>query len=50
MIHATAIIDSKAELDANVEVGPHSVIRQNVSVGAGTVIGPHVFIHPGLAG
>lgn len=46
MIHATAIVDSKAELDANVEVGPYSIIRQNVSIGAGTVIGPHVVIEP----
>jgi len=46
MIHATAIVDSKAELDANVEVGPYSIIRQNVSIGAGTVIGPHVIIEP----
>ena len=46
MIHATAIIDLKAELDANVEVGPYSIIRQNVSIGAGTVIGPHVIIEP----
>ncbi len=46
MIHETAIIDSKAELDANVEVGPYSIIRQNVSIGAGTVIGPHVIIEP----
>jgi UDP-N-acetylglucosamine acyltransferase len=46
MIHATAIIDSKAELDANVEVGPYSIIRQNVSIGAGTVIGSHVVIEP----
>ena len=46
MIHATAIVDSKAALDANVEVGPYSIIRQNVSIGAGTVIGPHVIIEP----
>jgi UDP-N-acetylglucosamine acyltransferase len=46
MIHATAIIDSKAELDANVEVGPYSIIRQNVSIGSGTVIGSHVSIEP----
>jgi len=46
MIHATAIIDSKAELDSNVEVGPYSIIRQNVSIGAGTVIGSHVIIEP----
>jgi len=46
MIHPTAIVDSKAELDANVEVGPYSIIRENVSVGSGTVIGPHVMIEP----
>jgi UDP-N-acetylglucosamine acyltransferase len=46
MIHATAMVDSKAELDANVEVGPYSIIRKNVSIGAGTVIGPHVIIEP----
>ena len=46
MIHATAIVDSKAELDADVEVGPYSIIRKNVSIGAGTVIGPHVIIEP----
>ena len=46
MIHATAIVDSKAELDANVEVGPYSIIRHNVSIGAGTLIGPHVIIEP----
>jgi UDP-N-acetylglucosamine acyltransferase len=46
MIHATAIIDSKAELDTNVEVGPYSIIRQNVSIRAGTVIGSHVVIEP----
>jgi len=46
MIHATAIIDSKAELDTNVEVGPYSIIRQNVSIGAGTVIGSHAVIEP----
>ena len=46
MIHVTAIIDSKAELDTNVEVGPYSIIKENVSIGAGTVIGSHVVIDP----
>ncbi|KAF0804115.1 acyl-ACP-UDP-N- acetylglucosamine O-acyltransferase [Alcanivorax xiamenensis] len=44
MIHPTAIIDPKAELAADVEVGPYSVIGPDVTVGAGTVIGPHVVI------
>lgn len=46
MIHPTAIIDPKAELDENVSVGPYSIIRENVRIGAGTQIGPHVVIDP----
>ena len=44
MIHPTAIIDPKAELAGDVEVGPYSVIGAHVTIGAGTVIGPHVVI------
>jgi UDP-N-acetylglucosamine acyltransferase len=44
MIHPTAIIDSKAEIDSHVEIGPYSVIRGNVSIGSGSVIGPHVIV------
>ena len=43
-IHATAIVDPKAELDSSVEVGPYSVIGPNVRIGSGTVVGPHVVI------
>lgn len=46
MIHQTAIIDSAAEIDANVTIGPYCVIGKQVSIGAGTVIGPHVVIEP----
>ncbi len=46
MIHPTAIIDSKADIDSNVEVGPYSIIGANVHIGSGTVIGPHVVIQP----
>ncbi len=46
MIHPTAIIDKKAEIDRNVRVGPYSIIRQDVVIGSGTVIGPHVVIEP----
>lgn len=46
MIHETAIVHPGAELDADVEVGPYSVIRENVCIGSGTVIGPHVVIEP----
>jgi len=46
MIHPTAIVHPKAEIDTNVEIGPYSVIAANVSIGNGTVIGPHVVIEP----
>jgi UDP-N-acetylglucosamine acyltransferase len=44
MIHPTAIIDKKAQIDRDVEIGPYSVIRGNVTIGSGTVVGPHVVI------
>jgi UDP-N-acetylglucosamine acyltransferase len=43
-IHPSAIVDSKAELDSSVEVGPYSIIGPDVRIGAGTVVGPHVVI------
>lgn len=44
MIHSTAIIDKKANLDTTVTVGPYTVVRDNVTIGAGTEIGSHVTI------
>jgi UDP-N-acetylglucosamine acyltransferase len=43
-VHATAIVDRHAELDATVEVGPYSLIGPRVKIGPRTVIGPHVVI------
>ena len=43
-IHPTAIVDSHAELDSLVEVGPYSIIGPHVRIGARTKIGPHVVI------
>lgn len=43
-IHASAVIDSKAELASDVEVGPYSVIGPNVKIGAGTKVGSHTVI------
>lgn len=43
-IHPTALVDSKAELDSSVGVGPYSVIGPHVKVGAGTTIGAHCVI------
>jgi UDP-N-acetylglucosamine acyltransferase len=46
MIHPTAIVDTKAEIDSNVNVGPYSIIEANVRIGSGSVIGSHVVIQP----
>jgi UDP-N-acetylglucosamine acyltransferase len=43
-IHQTAVIDSGAELDATVIVGPYVVIEKGVRIGANTKIGPHAVI------
>jgi len=43
--HPTAIIDSRAELADDVEVGPYAIIEDQVSIGAGTVIAAHAVIH-----
>ena len=44
MIDKTAIIDSKAKLDKNVQVGPYCVIGPNVEIGENTIIQSHVNI------
>jgi UDP-N-acetylglucosamine acyltransferase len=44
MIHKTAIIDSKAKLNENVQVGPYCVIGPNVEIGENTIIQSHVNI------
>ena len=43
-IHATALVDSAAELDSSVSVGPYSIIGPHVKIGAGTTVGPHCVI------
>ena len=43
-IHATAIVEPGAELADDVEVGAYSIVRGNVRIGAGSVIGPHCVI------
>jgi UDP-N-acetylglucosamine acyltransferase len=44
MIHPTAVIDPKAQLDPSVEVGPYAVIDGHVSMGPGCRVGPHVYL------
>lgn len=43
-IHATALVDSRAQLDSSVSVGPYTVIGPHVRIGAGTSIGAHCVI------
>ena len=44
MIHPTAIVDPKAHLDEDVEVGPFTVIGPGVTIRRGSRIGPHVVV------
>ena len=44
MIHKTAIIDPKAKISLNVEIGPYSIIGPNVEIGEKTIIQSHVSI------
>ncbi len=43
-IHPTALVDPKAELAADVEVGAYSIVGPDVRADEGTVIGPHVVL------
>ncbi len=40
-IHPSAIVHSKAQLAADVEVQAFTIIDEGVEIGAGTVVGPH---------
>ncbi len=44
IIHPSAIVHPKAELDYGVEIGPFSLIEANVKIGSGTKVGPRVTI------
>jgi UDP-N-acetylglucosamine acyltransferase len=44
LIHPTAIVDAKAQLDTSVSIGPFSVIGPDVAIGADTTVGPHCVI------
>ncbi len=45
MIHKTAIIDPKAKISSNVEIGPYCVIGPDVEIGENTIIQSHVNIY-----
>jgi len=44
MIDPRAVIDARAEIAADVEIGPYSIIGAEVSIAQGCHIGPHVVI------
>ncbi|MGQ4276029.1 acyl-ACP--UDP-N-acetylglucosamine O-acyltransferase [Pseudidiomarina sp. E22-M8] len=44
MIHPTAIIDEKAVIGTNVEIGPYSIVGADVVIGDDCWIGPHVVL------
>lgn len=43
-IHRTAIVDPKAKIDANVEIGPFCVVSKGVRIGKGTRLVSHVVV------
>ena len=45
-IHKTAIINSKAQIDDNVEIGPFCIIDEDVKIGSGTKIMSYVHVLP----
>ena len=44
MIHPTALVDPKAQLADDVEVGAYSIIGDKVRIDSGTRVGPHAVI------
>lgn len=44
VIHPTAVVSQKAELAADVEIGPYTLVGPHAKIGAGTRIGSHVVI------
>lgn len=44
MIHPTAVIHPKAQVDSTATVGPYVIIDEGVSVSAQCVVGPHVHL------
>ena len=44
MIHPTAVVHPRAELPSEIEIGPYSIIGENVRIGKNTKIDAHVVI------
>ena len=47
LIHPTAIVDPKAELAEDVEIGPYAIVEGDVWIGQGSKIHHHAFIGTG---
>lgn len=43
-IHPTAIVDPKAELAADVEIGPYAIVGPDVKIGEGTIVQAHAYL------
>lgn len=44
MIHPTAVIHPRAQVDSTVSVGPYAIIDEHVTLGADCLVGPHVHL------
>jgi UDP-N-acetylglucosamine acyltransferase len=43
-LHPTALVDPRAELADDVEIGAYSIVGAEAAIGAGTFVGPHVVV------
>ena len=43
-IHPTAIVDTLARIDSTASIGAYTIVGPHVSIGAGTTVGPHCVI------
>lgn len=46
-VHATAIVDPEAELEAEVAIGPHAVIEAGARIGRGSIVGAGCYVGAG---
>lgn len=46
-VHPTALVDARAEIGDDVEIGPYAVIEANVHIGSGCKIKPHAHLAAG---
>ncbi|MBI3068703.1 MAG: acyl-ACP--UDP-N-acetylglucosamine O-acyltransferase [Betaproteobacteria bacterium] len=44
VIHPAAIVDPRARIAADVEIGPYAIIGEHVEIGSGCRVGPHAVI------